>query len=248
MKDKLICFMILILFAVTFFVMAKETTTIVCNNVDRTCHLLKENSLLKTKRVLNYTKIGDKYTRKNRGTSFSLTNDGKKTTYSYSKNNINYLACYKKEKNTINRSGTKTYRTSYLLVPIREVLRNSVQEQDALNRYVSHSFCETDRQVLEKYLNSNDKDIFKHKTTASYINFLFYLGTAFFVIIAFLMLFFGKATSDEELNANQELTHEEQMALHQKARDFVNFVKDFDSNMAENIENTGSKIRKFKIE
>ena len=33
MKDKLICFMILILFAVTFFVMAKETTTIVCNNV-----------------------------------------------------------------------------------------------------------------------------------------------------------------------------------------------------------------------
>ena len=69
-----------------------------------------------------------------------------------------------------------------------------------------------------------------------------------YFIIAFLMLFFGKATSDEELNANQELTHEEQMALHQKARDFVNFVKDFDSNMAENIENTGSKIRKFKIE
>ena len=103
MKDKLICFMILILFAVTFFVMAKETTTIVCNNVDRTCHLLKENSMLKTKRVLNYTKIGDKNTRKNRGTSFSLTNDGKKTTYSYNKNNINYLACYKKEKNTPDR-------------------------------------------------------------------------------------------------------------------------------------------------
>ena len=119
-------------------------TTIECTNADKTCKTYHQNSVLKTKKLVNSVSVDG-----GRGESYHVLGVGK--------DNVKHLSCSQYQKTVTRRNGRKEIKTTYLLGPINKPNPLPI---NSLHEYGSQTSCEVDRVAIQAYLSSNNNEPF----------------------------------------------------------------------------------------
>ena len=182
MKEKLFLFLVLVLIACAMVFFGSETKKIVCSNRNHTCYMLTENSLLKSSKE---------------GHIFDVSHKNENVTNDFGDNpDLGHFVC-KARRSSVHENSKRKNKIRYYLAPFPQRHDLKFSRPRALNSYSSLAACETDKQVLESYLDSDENEDLVYETSNSRLNFLFYIGASVILLFGLYVLIFGKAVSQE---------------------------------------------------
>ena len=241
MFRRLLWAILFLLIAVLAGLLPSGYKVIECNNQDKVCKTYNVNSILKTKTLKNSVKVDSLS-----GTSWHVLGVGK--------DNRKNLECYKKFYKIYNRSTQKTRdRIKYLLVPINvlhpEKKNLEREKHNTINEYGSSASCEVDRINIQTYLSSNSTEPFVYTTGGSYFRYLWYLLSALFVYLAYVVLFKAQIlTEQESKELEKAISEEDAERVHNAARKVVKTIGEFDNLGADIVKQSERKFDSFKID
>ena len=237
MLQKFVAFLLILGLAGVLAIVGSESKTIVCSNQTKTCVAYSENSLLKSKNQTNTVDVSS-----GRGRSNLVLGVGV--------DSREYLFCEKNVREVNTKNGKKI-QTKYYLVPSGLYHDKYLYlEKKALNIYSSQSICDIDRLALNRYLKSNDMEDFAYKVPTTTLGFLWYLGSALFVLLAFLVLFKAKVVTGAEAQAmeNEIFTDEQKQEMSEKAQDIMGALSKLDGDVANKLSDLNGKFGNIKID
>ena len=237
MLQKFVAFLLILGLAGVLAIVGSESKTIVCSNQTKTCVAYSENSLLKSKNQTNTVDVSS-----GRGRSNLVLGVGV--------DSREYLFCEKNVREVNTKNGKKI-QTKYYLVPSGLYHDKYLYlEKKALNIYSSQSICDIDRLALNRYLKSNDMKDFTYKVPTTTLGFLWYLGSALFVLLAFLVLFKAKVVTGAEAQAmeNEIFTDEQKQEMSEKAQDIMGALSKLDGDVANKLSDLNGKFGNIKID
>ena len=237
MLQKFVAFLLILGLAGVLAIVGSESKTIVCSNQTKTCVAYSENSLLKSKNQTNTVDVSSGRGRSN--LVFGVGVDSQE-----------YLFCEKNVREVNTKNGKKI-QTKYYLVPSGLYHDKYLYlEKKALNIYSSQSICDIDRLALNRYLKSNDMEDFAYKVPTTTLGFLWYLGSALFVLLAFLVLFKAKVVTGAEAQAmeNEIFTDEQKQEMSEKAQDIMGALSKLDGDVANKLSDLNGKFGNIKID
>ena len=221
MFQKLAWFLFLLSIAIVVGLWFPNRYTVIeCTNANKICQTYHINSALKMKRLVTSVNVGS-----GRGTSWHVLGVGK--------NDIKHLSCTGHQETVTRRNGTKEIKNSYLLTPINapDGLPHHV-----LHEYISQTSCEVDRVAIESYLSSNRNEPFVYTVSSSWFRYLWYLVSALFAILAFLVLFKGEVVSEEEEKQFDRMSAEKKKQIHTRVENMIKNISNLDKTGADTIQ------------
>lgn len=220
MFQKLMWFLFLLFIAAVIGIWFPNRYTVIeCENADKVCTTYHVNSVLKTKNLVRSVNVSSK-----RGFSVSVLGVGI--------DNLKYLHCSEYQKKALN-NGKEKFITTYLLAPIN---MHNLSPMNAIHEYASQTSCEVDKAAIQKYLSSGNNEPFVYVVSSSWFRYLWYLVSALFVILAFLVLFKGKVISEAEEKRYNQLSAEKAEQIHAKAKEFMQLIANADKTGADTIQ------------
>ncbi len=220
MFQKLMWFLFLLFIAAVIGIWFPNRYTVIeCTNADKVCKTYHMNSVLKTKNLVRSVNVSNK-----RGFSVSVLGVGI--------DNMKYLYCSEYQKKATN-NGKEKFINTYLLVPINI---HNILPMNAIHEYASQTSCEVDKAAIQKYLSSGNNEPFVYVVSSSWFRYLWYLVSALFVILAFLVLFKGKVMSEEEEKQYDQMMSEKAEQIHTKTRNFMQQIANADKTGADTIQ------------
>lgn len=235
MMTKLIVFIIFASMAAGSFIAANNSDYIVCSNKDSECYVRHVNPVMNDSSVHHKVSIDKDYFKRGlkKNPKFSVGEiDGDITkTISYGGQRQPYFSCHE-----IRSSQADKYR-----------LVSKGRHSSILTTYKSRALCEIDLQIVDNYLHSNNQELLKYKRPSGYLNFLWYIGTAIFSLLAVLVLF-GKTVSKDEIPQHRGMSEEQMKNFANKVSDVTKTISDFDSDITKKIQKASDKINKFNID
>ncbi|MBR4355155.1 MAG: hypothetical protein IKP96_01065 [Elusimicrobiaceae bacterium] len=198
-------------------------TVIECTNANKICQTYHINSALKMKRLVHSVPVHSA-----RGTSWHVLGVGK--------SNIKYLSCTKHQEITTRRDGGQVTTTKYLLMPIGAP---NALPHHFLHEYLAQTACEVDRAALEAYLSSDRSEPFMYTTGTSWLRYGWYLVSAFFVILAFLVLLKAKVISPEEEKRVDPTIAGKAAQIHAQTQQVIESISNLDKTWADKIKQAG---------
>ncbi len=232
MFSKLVWFVLLL--SAAFIVgayMPNRYTTIECDRVARICKSYNTNSVLKTKSLVRSVQIRSK----------NISNE----IFVRNRADIQNLQCATRQQTITRRNGDKDVQTTYLLTSVGVSFPDSI---NSLHEYSSKASCEIDRAVLQAYFSSNSQEPFVYVLSGSWLRYLWYLLSAFFVVLAFLILLKGgrPMAEAEEKQLHNLLSPEEQEQLQAGAKNLLKHISNLDKLGADVVKETEQKLNKYK--
>ena len=91
---------------------------------------------------------------------------------------------------------------------------------------------------------------FAYKVPTTTLGFLWYLGSALFVLLAFLVLFKAKVVTGAEAQAmeNEIFTDEQKQEMSEKAQDIMGALSKLDGDVANKLSDLNGKFGNIKID
>lgn len=220
MFQKLMWFLFLLFIAAVIGIWFPNRYTVIeCTNADKVCKTYHINSVLKTKNLVRSVDVSSK-----RGFSVSVLDVGI--------DNLKYLYCSEYQKKATN-NGKEKFITTYLLAPIN---MHNLSPINAIHEYASQTSCEVDKAAIQQYLSSGNNEPFVYVVSSSWFRYLWYLVSALFVILAFLVLFKGKVMSEEEEKQYDQMAAEKAGQMHAKTKEFMQKIANIDKTGADTIQ------------
>lgn len=238
---KFLISIILACMAGACYIATGNSETIVCNNAGHECYLLQENSVTNSSRIVNRVRQKkDIYLHKDKpAVSFTVTDEEGSRTIGFGGKVYPNLVCTKDVTKVRTNNGTEE-RVKYLLT----TNKSTNYRGGTLNEYSSQALCELDLQIVENYLKSEDTEPLRYKRPTTYLNFLWYIGTVVFGLLAILFLF-AKQVSGSEAQQLKTLTDEQKQAVYNKVQGISNFISNFDADTAKKISEAAENFKKF---
>lgn len=231
MFNRILWFLLLIAFAALSILAPSGYKTIECTNSDKICKTYNINSVLKLKTLKKTVKVDAGY-----GQSWHIMGIGQ--------NNVKNLSCFEQPYTITRRDGSVEHKVKYLLVPI-----NKHSTLYALNEYLSNTSCEIDRVAIQTYLSSNNNEPFIYVVKGSWLRYLWYLVSVFFVFIAFAVLFNSQEISEaEERRIKESMTEEKFEQIQNNVNNIMKQASNIDKAGAANINKIENQVNKYFID